>query len=230
MIDYAFWWYWFCRHFRVCSRDCSRLRMTYNVAMSACERWRDVFLLWEGMRWGDKVASCICVVGDSLENNRLMRFQEVPWTITAFWCINICIYVSLHWHTTIFTATCIYKYIYIYSYIHMLVSHPLLNWTLSCPQHLLLHPFSVYQIHPKPPKTASFFRQKDVEANVISFNVLLSVGTSWRCSQLCLEEMLSRWEGEGMVQLIVFFWDHDTNMCKHWITFFLLNLYTILQT
>lgn len=107
MIDYAFWWYWFCRHFRVCSRDCSRLRMTYNVAMSACERWRDVFLLWEGMRWGDKVASCICVVGDSLENNRLMRFQEVPWTITAFWCINICIYVSLHWHTTIFTATCI---------------------------------------------------------------------------------------------------------------------------
>ena len=44
-----------------------------------------------------------------------------------------------------------------------------------------------------------------MEANVISFNVLLSVGTSWRCSQLCLEEMLSRWEGEGMVHLVEFF-------------------------
>eukprot|EP00434_Breviolum_minutum_P022656 symbB.v1.2.019993.t1/scaffold1657.1/size107422/2 len=33
--------------------------MTYNVAMSACERWRDVFLLWEGMRQKDVEANVI---------------------------------------------------------------------------------------------------------------------------------------------------------------------------
>lgn len=66
-------------------------------------------------------------------------------------------------------------------------------------------PSSIFSVSdsPKTPKQRRS-RQKDVAANVISFNVLLSVGTSWHCSQLCLEEMLSRWEGEGMVQLIVF--------------------------
>lgn len=51
------------------------------------------------------------------------------------WCNNICICVS-------------YTFFYILQY-SLLVSHPLLNWTLSYPQHSLLHPFSVYQIHPK---------------------------------------------------------------------------------
>ena len=144
---------WFCRHFRVCSHDCSRLRMTYNVAMSACERWREVFLLWEGMRWGDKVTSCICVVGDSLENNRLMGFQEVPWTIPHF---GVSIYVFI----CIYTLTYNNTHCYMFLNIQMLVSHPLSNWTLSYPQHLLLHPFSAYQIHPKPPKN-SFLLQAE---------------------------------------------------------------------
>ncbi len=125
IIDDAFWWYLILKHFRPYSHDCRCLRMTYNVAMSACERWREVFLLWEEMRWGDKrrlpefVAGlsrwwdCSSVVGDSLGKQRTngipggsMNHHRI-----FIWCIKICTYVSIHLHTIIFIAT--YKYIHI---------------------------------------------------------------------------------------------------------------------
>ena len=104
---------WFCRHFRICRHDWSCLRMTYNVAMSACERWREVFLLWEEMRRGDKVTSCICVVGDSLENN---RFSTDWWDSRRFHepspHFGVSIYVNMYLYIDIQQDSLLHIFIY----------------------------------------------------------------------------------------------------------------------
>lgn len=131
-----------------------------------------ITLQWVHVRDG---VTCSCY-GKGWGEGTKLHHASAWWEIllkTTDWCdsrrfhepsphfgVSIYVYMYLYIDIQQYSLLHVYINIYIYSYIHMLVSHPLLNWTLSCPQHLLLHPFSVYQIHPKPPKN-SFLLQAE---------------------------------------------------------------------
>lgn len=98
------------------------------------------------------------------------------------------------------------------------------DWAeLSYPQHSLLHPFSVYQIHPKPPKSCDASgRRMWQQTSLASMSCwaweLLGVVANCAWKRCCLGEKGKGWSNWAC------FLEHDTNMCKHWITLF--NLYT----